>query len=755
MGRTPRDAPGGKLKASPRDFAEALEDQAIHRASLSVSTTERPEPIGPSDRFATRISLLIIAGVTVWAYWRAVGNGFVDWDDEPLLVHNERFCGLSPAHLRWMFTTSLGGHYQPLTWLSYAVESRLWGVNPAGFHFTNLVLHSLTAIVFFMVSRQILRSAILREKSGAPDMGGIHQGTTIGALFAALLFSVHPLRVESVAWATERRDVLSALWLMLAVHFYIKSAVAGGNRTRWFLPSLLCYVISLLSKASGMTLPFVLLLLDMYPVRRIGPWRNATEGSTRRVVFAEKLLFLPPAMAASMTALWAQREAGALWDLPSHPFSLRVAQAFYGLAFYPLKTLWPVNLVPLYEQRPDAHPFDGLFNLSAILVFASGFTVWRLRRRWPGLCVAAALYAIFLAPMLGFAQSGQQLVADRYTYLSCMPWVVLAGWVVAFAWIHRLQRTLQFRAVAVAGFSVVVTLTVLTRDQVAIWKDSLTLWTVTVARAPDTPTAHVHLAILFNRAGDFVKAREHAVTAFARLPGNRAAHMALARASSELGDWETAERHSRIALAVARNLGKDVARSLADLASILSHLGQFAEVESLLREAVQMEPKSSQWRFDLAGLLASQNRFVEAESELLAASIHSADLEFRLGVIQLALDKPKHAVASFERGLTISPDNVDLLTQSAWVLSTSSDDSIRDGQKAQNLAQRAFRISGGKNVRATESLAAALAETGQYSKAAEAMEALLSLNQDSISDQVRNDIQSQLDMYRSNRPWRE
>ena len=236
---------------------------------------------------------MILLLATLLSFETTRNNDFVSWDDFSVLVNNDQYRGLSFGHLKWMFTTPFAGHYQPLTWLSHAVDWRIYGgVNPAGYHFTNLILHTLTAIALLFVIARLIGAArhgpnqsdlmlsrgphdgpqtLTRTTTETEQLAG-NKALVFSALVGALLWAVHPLRVESVAWATERRDVLSGLWLMVTVLVYLRAVetkVTGRRRLLLGL-ALACYVLSLLSKAVGMTLPVVLLILDAYPLRRLG-----------------------------------------------------------------------------------------------------------------------------------------------------------------------------------------------------------------------------------------------------------------------------------------------------------------------------------------------------------------------------------------------------------------------------------------------------------------------------------------------------
>lgn len=535
----------------------------------------------------TRAAILVVAIATLIAFLGALGNDFVAWDDDQLLLSHDRFHTIDGDSLRWMFTTTLAGHYQPLTWLSFAIETQfLWGVNAAGFHFTNLLLHLTTVLGFFAVAWRLLSS--VSESCTSPHPTPHASSPLLGATIAALLFAVHPLRVESVVWATERRDVLSAAFLVWSAWNYLRSQTELKERGRRLAMSLGLYLLSLFSKAGGMTLPIVLLILDLYPLRR--KW-------SRSLLF-EKLLYVAPAMVFASAALWAQRSAGALRTLEEHPFSLRVSQAAYGVMFYLGKTLWPTKLVPLYEQRPDAAAGEPLFVACGLVVAAISILTWMARRRCPALLAAWVAYLVLLSPVLGFAQSGPQVVADRYSYLPSMVLMTLVGAAFASGWNSLCTAPARRMILVAAGIATTVALAVATHAQVGIWKDSLTLWRTTLERAPDTPTIRANLAVELNRRGEFAEAKAQAEKALQTLPGNRAAHAALARAAFDLGDLGTAERHGWIALEIADHLGRPDLPTMIGMVAVLTLQNRLDEAEQLRLKVVEIDPSVASFRFD-------------------------------------------------------------------------------------------------------------------------------------------------------------
>ncbi|MCH9003583.1 MAG: hypothetical protein IIC02_13515, partial [Planctomycetes bacterium] len=563
-----------------------------------------------SSRWQSRFVLVaLLVAATFLAFAPALDNEFVNWDDDYTLVNNDAFRGLSLEHLRWMFTTAYTGHFQPLSWVSFAIDWYIWDLTPFGYHLTNLLLHVATGILFFFLVRRLFAIALPR----LPDAS-----RNLGALASALLFSVHPLRVESVAWATERRDVLSAVWLMAALCFYLKMAAAPrAKRYRIMLGlAVMCYSLSLLSKASAITVPAVLLLLDYVPLRRSSASPSNPQPPTSRFLLIEKLYFLVPAAIVAGLALRAQLESGALRTMADHPLDLRIGQAFYGIIFYLRASLFPVGLIPLYEQNPHATAFDAANVWSAMLAVVITFGCWRFRRRHPAWLFAWLVYLILLAPILGFAQSGQQVVADRYSYFSCMPWAFLGG--AGFAKVlasRHLQRVFA-RGVVLGGAVLAVAVLILaSRAQTRIWHDSITLWRAVIEQAPDTGSAHANLAAAYNSGNEFELGRKHAYEALRILPGNRAAHIGVARSSSELGDYLTAEKHYETALAIRSD---DITR-LTELAIVKTRLGKNDDAEALFRRAMEVDPNNGFPYVVLASFLAGVDRESEAAALLQTA----------------------------------------------------------------------------------------------------------------------------------------
>ena len=369
---------------------------------------------------ADKIVPVLIALATLIVFSGVLRNGFLNWDDDTNLLTNPNYRGLGWANLRWMFTALHLGHYMPLCWLTFAMDYLVWGMNPLGYHLTNLLLHAANAVLFYEVALWFV------SRSAAPP-DGRRIPPRVAAALAALLFAVHPLRVESVAWVTERKDVLSGFFYLWAVYAYLRWNGDTDKSRPGRCWQALCwgaFALALLAKVMVITLPVVLIILDFYPLRRLPGEVKQWFSRVYRQVWLEKLPFLVPAMLIAMVGYMGHRRVGEIF---AENAAAHCAQALFGLAFYLWKTLWPVNLCPLYEMPVSFDPFAWPFLVSGAVVGLITFGVILSYRRWPAGAAAWACYAVTLAPVLGFVSVGPQLVADRYSYLACLPWPILAA----------------------------------------------------------------------------------------------------------------------------------------------------------------------------------------------------------------------------------------------------------------------------------------------------------------------------------------
>lgn len=527
-------------------------------------------------------------------------NGFVNWDDDFTLQLNPAYRGLSWAHLKWMFTTFHMGHYQPLSWLTFAFDYKVWGLDPQGYHLTSLLLHCGNAVLFYHAARRLFA----RLPAGA----GATWVCAPAAAFSALFFALHPLRVESVAWATERRDVLSGFFLLLSVCVYLEAAAAGPLLSaRALAASCACYLLSLLSKGIGVTLPAVLLLLDFYPLRRHA-------SATARQLLLEKIPYAALSLAAGITGLVAAVGTGAssflnIGDSPTLPE--RLLQALYAAAFYFWKTLLPFGLLPLYERPFHIGGQPWYVHAGAAFALAAAAAALLLRRRWPGAAAAWAAFLLMLVPVAQLVPLGPYLAADRYTYLACLPFALLAGGLFA-------RALLAYRPafVLAAGAALLLALGLLSGRQARHWKDPETLWRRVLAGNPSSSIAHSNLgSILLDAQGKTGEAAAHFRQALASRPDYPFANYNYGNALAAQGRLEEAMEYYRRTV----RLMPGYANAHFNLGNMLIRSGRPGEAAAAYRETLRLDPGYANAHNNLAVALLSLGERETARRHLLEA----------------------------------------------------------------------------------------------------------------------------------------
>src|SRR5438034_8205596 len=585
---------------------------------------------------------VLIALVTVAAFLPARQNQFVNWDDKDNFLDNPHYRGLGWTHLRWMWTTHLG-HYIPLTWMTLGLDYLLWGMNPVGYHLTNLLLHAANAVVFFFVVRRILTLAL-------PSPSERGHALAVSAGFAALVFAIHPLRVESVAWVTERRDVLSGLFYLVAILLYLRACERGARGRGWYWLSVAVFVGALLSKSMVVNLPVVLVILAVYPLRRLGGsigWRS----EPARRVYVEKIPFVLLAAAASAIAVMAQSSVHAVASLAQLSVPGRVAISTYGLSFYLWKMVVPVNLSPVYELRPPVNPWATPFLLSYGVVLALTAIALALRRRVPGLPAAWVAYIVVLLPVLGIFQSGPQIAADRYTYLAGLGWAILAGAGLLSCWrSSRRSKTGTPATWLLAGiaFCVVVGLGVLTWNQVHVWHDSEKLWSHAVAIDPGSAVGEYSRGLVLAQQGKLTEAMEHYQTALRINPDYADAHNNVGAVLADQGRLAEAIEHYREAL----RLTPDYADAHYNWGNALAQQGKPAEAIEHYRQALRIKPDHALSHTNWGVELAQQGKLAEAIDhfrEALRIKPDDALAHRNLGLALTQQGKPAEAFEHFQQ----------------------------------------------------------------------------------------------------------
>ncbi len=521
---------------------------AKHEAVADVGRLDPLRRASPVEQFARIAFPISIIVATFFVFAPALSAEFLNWDDDMNFRENPSFRGLSAGHIQWMFQSGYMGHYQPLSWLSLAIDyERSGGLDhPDKFHRTNVALHALTAVLFYFLARRLLRLAFASQpvQTGAGEPSSL--ALCCAAALAALLFALHPLRVESVAWITERRDVLSGVFFVGSLLAYLRGVAPGRTEVRshgWHLLSVLLVLLSLLSKAWGMALPIIMLVLDVYPLRRISFDAGRLLSRQSLKVVYQKIPFFLLAAFAGTTAIMAQRTVDwGVMSLNKYSLSGRVAQALYGIAYYPLRTLLPTNLATIYEIPKGLSLDSRPVMLGAVVTVVITGALIALVRKFPAGLAVWICYLVTVAPVLGVAQSGMQIVADRYSYLSCIGFPLLAAGGLLWLWVHRGEglREAFYGTASVAAVAVFI-LAILTYREAGFWKTSITLWTRTVQVIPDSFIAWINYGNARFLAGDKPGALDCGLRAIKLNPESGNAWQLLGSVYNSLNRFDEAE----------------------------------------------------------------------------------------------------------------------------------------------------------------------------------------------------------------------
>jgi tetratricopeptide (TPR) repeat protein len=667
---------------------------------------------------------LLLAGVTLAVYWPVGHLDFINYDDggkDGYVVENANVeSGITLESIGWAFTTTRAGNWHPITWLSLMLDCQLFGLKPAGHHWVNLGFHIVNTLLLFVVLREMTQ-------------------TVWRSALVAALFAWHPLHIQSVAWVSERKDVLSGFFMLLTLWAYTryahKRSKVEGRRSGenaavqalaarfWTLDYglvLVFFVIGLMSKPMLVTVPLIMLLLDFWPLGRVtsGRWPVASDknsvsqlpgapkrsegGSTLNHLLFEKLPFVALSLGSGIVTVWAQGTS--VVPLDYVPWDSRIENSMVSCAVYLGKLLWPENLAIFYPFTYTQTGRWGAFGCGLLLIFLSVFFI-RKACSQSYLFVGWFWFLVMLLPVIGLVQISVQSIADRYTYLPSIGLFIVVAWGIAeVASISHLWRT----AVIFGTAGVLSACLLETRHQLGYWQNSVTLFSRALEIAGENPM------------GDYF----------------------LGNAWLAAGNLDEAAKNYRVVLRWAPN-SEDIHYRLGYIFRLQK---KWSKSEVQFDEVLRVNPNNSFACKFLGDALSAQEKFADAETEYSFAS----QLEPGDPVIQQALEKTRYLEA-----LHLKPDSPAVLNNLAWMLATSANADIRDGAQAVQLAERACGLTDYKKTIYVGTLAAAYAEAGRFDEAMATAQKACALASKSGEQELLKKNQELLDLYRKHQKYHE
>jgi len=676
---------------------------------------------------------LFLAIAILVVYWQVRNFQFVNYDDREYVTKNHHVqAGLTTESIRWSFTAIHASNWHPLTWLSHMLDCQIYGMNPGRHHMTNVLLHILNALLLFLVFKRMT--------------GGIWQSG-----FVAALFALHPLHVESVAWVAERKDVLSTFFWMLTLWSYTR--YVERSKFGSYLPVLLFFILGLMSKPMLVTLPFVLLLLDYWPLKRFQLCSSGGKKHTLKKPFYwglvwEKIPLFLLSVVSSIGTYLVQKSSGAVNSLAAIPFHNRIANAMVSYVSYIGKMIWPHNLAVFYPY-PEVIVLWKVAGAGLFLIVVS-VIAFRLKRTKPYFVVGWLWYIGTLVPVIGLVQVGVQRMADRYTYVPLIGIFIIIAWGVP-DWVPKWR----YRRIGLAAATAILAILIITaRLQVRYWSNSVTLFEHALDVTVDNSVAHLNLGEALAAQGKINAAVRHYYEALRIKPGLVAPHLNLGVALKEEGKLDEAIDHFTTAL----RLKPDCAEAQYELGDTLNKKGDFAAAVKHYQEAIRIKPDYTEAYNNIGVILARQNKDKEAIFyfyKALRIDAAYSGAYYNLGKIFTYQGKIEDAILNYRKTLHFNPDNTQALYNLAWILATHKNKEFRNGEDAVRLAERLCNITQYNDPLALDALSAAYAETGKFGKAVLTAKKAQKIAVDQGMKQLSLRLKNRLRLYQTGRPYRQ
>ena len=710
-----------------------------------------------------RLNLGISAALFVFTFavfWPITGYDFVNFDDPGYVIRNPVVKkGFTAEGVKWAFTTNEGGNWHPVTWFSHMLDCQLFGLNAGRQHAVSLALHGGSVVMLFLLLTHLT-------------------GARWRSVMVAGVFAVHPLRVESVAWISERKDVLSGFFFMLTLWAYVRWIEVRGEKGEgrvsnsrvpapvFYVAPLFLFALGLMSKPMLVTVPVVLLLLDVWPLRRLklpiansqsqradskeprddSPTQISGDASLARVLVEKVPFFLLAAVMSAVTIV-AQKEIGAMRSMDTLPLGSRFANAVNSIWVYVVKVFWPSHLNVMYPIVPI--PTVQVIAASVGVVISIALAIWCVRR-WPYVTVGWFWFLVMLTPVLGIIQVGSQAWADRYSYLPSI------GFFLALVWgITNLVRKVEWARIGAVGVgaAAVIACVVTTRAQLPYWQNGIELSHHWLRLYPNDARGHFNLGFTYFLMGDRKKAIDEFNIAVSILPTYEKAHNDLGIALMDEGRLPEAEQHFRTVL----QMDPDYLNARRNLARLLVNQNRWADALPELTAGLRKDKPDPDFERAIAEALMRLGRTKEAIPHLEETARIKPAPDLYLGIAQLQIQNGdmRGAVRNFEAALRLKPDMPETLCKVAWIEATTEDASIRNGRRAVECGERACNLTKFQVGPFVMALAAAYAEAGRFDDAMKTGEKARSIAERGNNQGLVQKLDAMLEDFRKHQAYRE
>ncbi|MDL1966946.1 MAG: tetratricopeptide repeat protein [Deltaproteobacteria bacterium] len=684
-------------------------------------------------RYNVLICLFLVIA-TLAAYWQVRNHNFLSFDDHAYVLHNQHVNkGLSLESISWAFSFTDIAYWHPLSWLSHMLDCQLYGLNPSMHHITGLIIHIINCLLLFLLFKGMT-------------------GAVWKSAFIAALFALHPINVESVAWVAERKNVLSTLfWMLTLLTYYYYSLQPGFYR--YFL-TLFCFFLGLIAKPMLVTLPFVLLLFDYWPLERLRYSSTIKAGRYKKAsllhLILEKIPFFLLAGASIYISSLSVQHHAIVVSTESVSMKLRVANALVSYVKYIGKMIWPKDLAVFYPF-PDTLPVWQISGAALFLICVS-VLVFRALKSKPYLAVGWFWYIGTLVPAIGLIQAGLwPSIADRFAY------VPLIGLFIVIAWgIPDLVAQWRCKKIALAATAILVLLifTAASRSQNRYWANNIALFKHSLDVTNDNEVAHQKLGEALAAHDKTDEAVMHYYEALRIKPDLVAAHLNLGLALRKKGKINEAVEHFSMAL-LAKS---DCAEAYYELGVTLEKQGNFDAAVRNYSEALRIKPEFARGHNNLGIVLARQKKDKEAIFHLCEAiriDPDYADAYGNLGIIYANQKNIGKAILHYKKALHFNPNMTQALYNLSWILASCEDEKFRNGEEAVKLAGKLCKITRYNQPSALNIFAAAYAETGKFDKAVTTAKKALDLALKQGPNELVLELKKRLRLYQEKRSYRQ